>query len=332
MTEATPTPPATPRKRRTLVLLAIVPLAALIGINALAWSHARAMTQWVEGGARTANPEQLTAGERFRTLLLGVRVPRPTCTCDPSDLGLPFTREILERDQEPDLELWRVPLEDSRGTVLLVHGYAGAPDQLLDLVPPLRELGWGSALVALRGSCGSEGDGTTLGYREAEDVALAAGALDGPVVIYGFSMGSAASVRAVALELAAPEGLVLEACFDRLRSTVANRFGLMGLPAFPGADLLLLHGSLQAGFNAYTHDPVRYAAGVRQPTLVIGGEDDPRATAAEQRAVADALAGPSELVLVPGMAHAVTARKRPDLWQEVMGAFLEDLASPAHRR
>src|SRR5690606_20716074 len=106
--------------------------------------------------------------------------------------------------------------------------YAESMEQLLDVAVALHELGHDALLVDFSGSGGSSGDGTTLGVREAEDVTTAlrfarSRARDRAVVAFGFSMGAAAVVRAIAREDAEADGAILEACFDRLVTTTGNR-------------------------------------------------------------------------------------------------------------
>jgi hypothetical protein len=62
-------------------------------------------------------------------------------------------------------------------------------------------------------------------------------------------MGSAAILRAVALRGISPAALVLECPFDRLLSSVENRFAIMGLPPVPVARLLVFWGGIQHGFK-----------------------------------------------------------------------------------
>ncbi|MCB9765944.1 MAG: alpha/beta fold hydrolase [Alphaproteobacteria bacterium] len=308
------------KSRRSIAVVALLVLAA---VNAVAYAHARAMLTWAPDGARTPPPEQLSTAGRLRTLLLGVRIPRPRPTRTPDTLGLPFEAHTLTPPGEPALSLWEVPVEDPRGTVVLIHGYTAAKDQLLELAPPLREMGWRVVLVDLRGSGDSGGTGTTIGVTEARDVAAVAAWAPRPVVLYGFSMGAAAALRAVAAEGATPDGLILEAVFDRLRTTVGNRFRSMGLPARPGADLLLFWGGIISGFDPAGHAPVSYATRVRAPTLVLHGTEDPRAHLAEGRAVYDALAGPSRWVAFEGLGHELSAVAQPARWGGAVGAFLE---------
>ena len=101
-----------------------------------------------------------------------------------------------------------------------------------------RELGYDTLLVDFRGSGGSSGQVTTLGYLEAEDVAAACNYARRQLgmtrtVLYGISIGAAAILRAVARGDVDPAALVLECPFDRLLSTAQNRFAAMGVPSFP---------------------------------------------------------------------------------------------------
>jgi alpha-beta hydrolase superfamily lysophospholipase len=87
-------------------------------------------------------------------------------------------------------------------------------------------------LVDFHGAGGSDGSTTTVGYDEAEDVIAAASKVgkDRSYVIYGTSMGAAAALRAVHLGTVEPDGLILEAPFDRFLNTIGNRFEKKNLP------------------------------------------------------------------------------------------------------
>jgi fermentation-respiration switch protein FrsA (DUF1100 family) len=135
-------------------------------------------------------------------------------------------------------------------------------------------------------------------------------------------MGSAAILRAVAKEGVQADALVLESPFNSLLDTVGNRFGAMGLPAFPGAPLVVFWGSVQEGFNGFEHNPEQYASSVQAPTLILLGEQDPRVTVSQGRAVYNALKGPKELTIVPGAIHELLYDAAPSLWKASVGGFL----------
>jgi len=69
------------------------------------------------------------------------------------------------------LEAWFVQHPHPRGIVLMFPGYAGVKEAFLTPAAHLYQFGYSSLLVDFRGSGGSSGNDTTLGLREADDVA-----------------------------------------------------------------------------------------------------------------------------------------------------------------
>src|SRR5436305_1579766 len=82
--------------------------------------------------------------------------------------------------------------------------------------------------------------------------------------------------------------------FDRLLSTVKARFAGLGVPSFPGAQLLVFWGGWQHGFNGFRHNPVDYARDVSCPVLLLHGRQDPRVSAEQVEEVHANLAGEKE--------------------------------------
>lgn len=289
------------------------------------------MTRFTIGGERTRRPEELSLGRKVWTLATGVRVPRPENRQDPGDRGLPYETEAIADGRGERLEGWHVPGAGRGGLALMFHGYASSKASLLDAAVAVHAMGWDAFLVDFRGSGGSGGRETTVGFFEADDVARA---LDHararwpgrPAVLYGVSMGAAAVLRAVAADGVRPDAVILEAPFDRLLHTVRNRFRSLGAPAFPAADLLVFWGGVQGGFNGFRHDPAEYARSVTCPSLLLHGGADARVTEEEARRVFDNLAGEKELVLFPGLAHQSLVRAQPAAWREAVGRFLGGVA------
>jgi hypothetical protein len=143
-------------------------------------------------------------------------------------------------------------------------------------------------------------------------------------------MGAAASLRAVgALDLQV-DGLVMEAPFATLRSAVTNRFHTLGVPTFGLVDLFVFWGGVQQDFNGFAHNPVEYAAHVREPTLLMLGNHDNRVLMPEGRAIFDALAGEKQFEIFDGLGHESLFKGKPEQWLRVVGGFLERFqASPA---
>jgi alpha-beta hydrolase superfamily lysophospholipase len=210
-------------------------------------------------------------------------------------------------------------------------GYAGVKDGLLTPAAHMYRFGYSSLLVDFRGSGGSSRNDTTLGVREAKDVAAAYRYVKRewpkqPIVLYGVSMGAAAIFRAFALEDMRPAAIIAEGTFDRLLTTARHRFDALGLPSFPAAELLVFWGSVQIGYNGFNHNPVDYAADIACPTLLMHGERDPWITGAETTAILDRLQGPKQMIDFAGLGHEMPfVYGAPDLWVETVGQFLARL-------
>ena len=266
------------RKLRRLMILVLV---AFVALNVIAFLQARGMTHFAPAGTRTKPAELLSFSEKCGVLLTGVTLPKPVNEKTPADFGLPFETASIKSTHEISLEAWLIAKPDSKGLVLLFHGYGASKDSLLPVAKVLHELGYETMLVDFRGSGGSSGLETSIGYHEAEDVAavfeyakkLKPGR---PVILYGASMGASAVLRSVHAQNVQPDALILECPFDRLLSTVQMRFKAMKLPSFPLAHLLVFWGGVQQGFNGFGHNPAEYARSVHCPVLLMHGDSDAR--------------------------------------------------------
>jgi alpha-beta hydrolase superfamily lysophospholipase len=317
--------------RKTSLLLAT--LAALAFLNLAAYRQAYVMTHFAAGGERTAGPEALSFLQKVRAVLLGVRIPRPTNTAAPDSVGLAFETHRFPTARERQLEGWYCSHPQPRGLVLLFHGYAAAKSSLLNEARAFHDMGYATLLVDFQGSGGSDGDDTTIGVRESEDVAgafaYARRRWPGlPLILYGQSMGSTAILRAVALRGLAPAALVLECPFDRLLSTVENRFTIMGLPPFPMARLLVFWGGVQHGFNGFRHNPVDYAPVIDCPVLLLQGGLDSRATLSQAESIRAAFSHHATMHVFAELGHESYLQARPREWCDCVAQFLAGRESP----
>lgn len=131
---------------------------ALIALfNVVCILHARAMTTFVDDGERTPNPEELGVLDKARTLVFGVRVPRPRNEVTPASVGLAFETYTVDGPDGALLEVWHVPAEESSGLVILCHGYAASKDQLLGTAEALHDAHYSVLLLDFAGSGGSSG-------------------------------------------------------------------------------------------------------------------------------------------------------------------------------
>ena len=67
----------TMQTKRWVWSISISIIIGFIGLNALAYNHAWAMTHYTSLNSRTSKPEGLTLWSKMKVLLIGVNVPRP---------------------------------------------------------------------------------------------------------------------------------------------------------------------------------------------------------------------------------------------------------------
>jgi hypothetical protein len=310
---------------RKLILMFIV--LVIVGVNGLAWMQVRSMTHFAAPGEYMPAIEALSLGERLQLAALGIPVPRPENQHNPADIGYAYEEHLITLPNDEWLEAWSVSHPQPQGVVLLFHGYAASKQQVLRSAQIMYEMGYSTFLVDFRGSGGSSGTVTTLGMREAEDVAYAVTYVqqmwpEQRIILYSTSMGSSAVLRAVAVEGVQPDAIIAETPFDRLSSAVRARLRLMGLPTFPATELLLFWGGVQHGYNAFAHNPVDYAHMITCPTLLLRGAEDNRVSDKEVETIYQELQGSKEYITVPHVGHTILLTQTPEVQQQVE-QFLE---------
>lgn len=296
------------RRRYILRLLLII----FITLNVLSYVGAYGLTHFRSPGER------------------GLGLPKPTSAQVPADFGLNYVTQRISINSTEWLETWFIPtpLSAPNGTVLLFPGNGGSKaKQLLASAQVFHRLGYDTLLVDFRGVGGSSGNTTTLGAREAKDVAMAMiyvenSELQRPFILYGVSMGSAAILRAIAHEEVSPDAVILELPFAQLLDAVRSRLRAVRLPTFPVAELTVFWGSVQHRFNGFTHNPVTYAKRVGCPALLLHGELDRWTTEAEINQIFENLRGFKQLVLFPNTGHSLLVTVDQILWQQSVGQFL----------
>ena len=301
---------------------------AVVSLNALAYSHAYSMTHYIAAGAMTAKPEQLKAAGKLEALVRGVRIVRPVSDEVPSALDPACQALTIRREDGARLSAWFCERGEASPLVIIFHGYAKEKTFLLPEAKAFLELGASVLLVDFQGSGGSSGNTTTIGVREAGDVAAAVRYAKGRlppharVILYGQSMGAVAILKAVHDGAVAPDAVILEGVFDTLLNTVRNRFASMKVPSFPSAELLVFWGGVQLGFNGFSLRPVDYAKSVYCPLLVMHGSEDPRVSVGEARRVFEAAPGPRRFELFEGVAHESYVARYPEKWRQLVSAIM----------
>jgi hypothetical protein len=271
-------------------------LALCLLVNVVVAFQAWRFTHFTEaGGRRLTASIPMTLAEKAEAALMGVPNPRPQNDATPS---LPFKTVTLHSDVQ--LESWWIPAESRpKGSVAMFHGYGSSKSGMLSKATLYHKLGYNVLLTDFRGSGGSEGVQTTIGYKEAADVKACYDYLvrkgEENIYLAGSSLGAAAIMKAMKDYPLKPKALVLECPFGTLYKTVSIRFRMLQVPPKPLAGVLVFWGGLLNGFWGFDHNPEEYAQSITTPTLLLWGERDDRVSREETGAIYNALRGPKLL-------------------------------------
>lgn len=250
-------------------------------MNVVAIFHSYKFTHFKEQVVeKTKNPKKLNTLQKLNTLIFGVNNPRPTNQTLPTS---EFKTVYLNSNKK--IECWKIKTENSKGTVILFHGFSGSKSTMLDKATVFKKLGYNTFLVDFMGSGGSEGNQTTVGFLEAEQVKTSFNYLSNKgeknIYLFGTSMGAVAIMKAISDTGIHPKGLILECPFGSMYQTVCARFTNMNTPTFPMANLLVFWGGVQNGFWGFSHNPKDYAKNINFPTLLLYGAEDDRVSIEE---------------------------------------------------
>ena len=314
-------------RMRQLITLAVIVVTLL---NVVAFAHAYRFTHFSEDNIpRSEVKTDILFVQKLAMLFTGIKNPRPHNSVAPT---VPYQSVIINGTAA--MEGWLMDAEQPSGTVVVFHGYAGWKAELLPVAEAFHSLGYRALSVDFPGSGGSGGNDTTIGYREALDVQAVCEYArlqfpEEPLILYGFSMGAAAIMRAVSEYQIDPDALILGCPFSTMRETVHNRFRMLGVPSFVLADLLVFWGGVQHGYWAFAHNPVDYAEQITIPTLLLYGQRDQRVTMAGTEQIYQALAGTEQLEIFEQADHELYVNHDPERWKQTVTAFLQSYVSLA---
>jgi pimeloyl-ACP methyl ester carboxylesterase len=192
-------------------------------------------------------------------------------------------------------------------SIVMIHGLPSNRREPLDKAGYLHRAGFNLLVFDLRGHGQSDGNGTTMGYREPEDARAAvaeARSLDpGPVALFGYSMGASIAVEEAAVNQDV-SAVIEDSGFSSVGDVFLAQFSrVTRLPGLPWAAPLVAFGQAEIGTSLWNVQPVKEAARLHKPLLAIVGGDDTIVPPAEGLAIFAAAQGPKQLLFVPGAGH-----------------------------
>ncbi len=254
--------------------------------------------------------------------------------------SLPFVKLFLTNKEGIKLETWSIsttnPIVDSfqfkslsphpKNTIIMFHGQGSCKSAILREAYEFVQLGYNVFMIDFRSHGGSEGEQSTIGLKEAEDVRIAYQYVKDKTkqepILWGVSLGAATITRAVAEYNLQPKKIILEMPFGSLNSAVKGFMRIKGLPqAF--APFLTFWGGTLGGKWAFSHQPTEFAKSITCPVLLQWGANDPRVTKAEQEEIFTNLnSTKKQLVVYETAAHESLCTKEHEKWVKHVSDFL----------
>lgn len=250
------------------------------------------------------------------TLYTGSVGPPRKARTTPADRGLAYEDVTLTTSDGLSLAAWYLPNDAGRGTVVYCHGHTNHRGQMLDQAVFLHENGFRGVLFDFRRHGDSEGDLTTFGYYEWRDVqaairyAVDERAEEGPVILWGVSMGAATALL-TASEVSGIDAVIAESSFyaasETLRSDLSRMFGL---PTVPFGFLTSTITELRVGIRIDDLDIGRAVSGLDDTSvLLVGGSADRRMPLANNERLFGQIPGAGkEIYVAEGATHG-------DIWE-----------------
>lgn len=207
---------------------------------------------------------------------------------------------------------WYLSHDAPRAALVIAHGYSMNRGELLDLARGMRARGYAVLLFDFRAHGASEGKRSTIGFREAGDVAAAARFLHAQPALagcqigaIGLSMGAVATIGA-AVEEPLIAAVVSDSGYATLSAIAAGGLRLLfHLPPFPFAPLIIRFSEVLTRARIGAASPVAIVKQLApRPILFIHGGADRLIPLTNARALYTAAGEPKELWIVPGVAHA----------------------------
>jgi alpha-beta hydrolase superfamily lysophospholipase len=200
-------------------------------------------------------------------------------------------------------------LDTTYAAIVYLHGIGGAKEHYLGKAEEMANQGYASMLVDLRAHGHSEGDYITYGYSEVDDVKrfTKAAKLLAPkckLGIWGQSLGGAISLQIMAADTLIDFGIIESTytTFDEIVYSYSKRYFKINLGWFN--DYVIWRAQSLASFDKTGIHPIDACKKVKQPVLLVHGDQDKRISIDFAHANFDALAcTDKKLLIVEGANH-----------------------------
>lgn len=237
--------------------------------------------------------------------------PHKAITTTPTHSGISEWEDVTFSSGNWTLGGWFIPptSEVDGATLIFVHGFGANREALLEQAAVLHQQGYGALLIDLRNSGNSEGDVTSWGYEEVEDVKAAFAYLQtrpevnpARIGLVGKSAGGAAVVRA-AVQLPETWVVILESSYTSLEDNmpaITQNIAHVSATYSP-----LVYGWMKqmTGLPLDEIRPIDDLPYLTAPILFIHGDQDGVVNLSHSQRMFQAANEPKQLFIVPGGNH-----------------------------
>lgn len=310
--------------KKTLRRFFRIILVLFILLNLLCMVHGWKLTHFYDDVNTPMGPPVGTK-EKIAYVFLGPKAGKSHNSELPS---APFKTSYITTSDHLALELWEIPADSAKETIILFHGHGAKKSSMLPQAMRFHSWGYQVVLVDFRAHGGSQGNQCTIGIKEAEDVNAAYHYVKNKTgkepILWGISLGAAAVMRSVAEYNLTPEKLILEMPYATLYDAVKGRIKIMGIGGGPVlAPLLTFWGGALNGVWAFGQRPYVFAEKIQCPVLLQWGRKDQRVTAAETEKIFKNIASADKkLVVYEASGHQNLYTNEPAKWDSAVSAFL----------
>jgi uncharacterized protein len=300
-------------------------LVIFLLLNVITAFHAYKFTHFYDPGTVSVIKQEDKSGwEKAGDILFGINAVKKQNNIVPDSS---FETVYLITKSGLKLQAWYIGADRSRGTVALFHGHGSSKSAVFDESAEFRKLGFNTLLLDFRAHGNSEGNTTTIGYYESEDVKLAYDFIrkrgEKNIVLWGISMGAAAVAKSVNDYALEPSKVILEMPFGSILKAGEGRIRMMGLPGEPLSALVTFWGGIEHGFWAFSMKPTEFVKKIECPVLLQWGAHDPRVSRGEIDEIYGNIHTPKKLVVYDQCGHESLCNKENAKWVAEISSFLK---------
>ena len=302
-------------------------LFQFILMNISASLHAWKLTHfYTDPELRIIRPSSKNVFVKTWKLFAGIKFPRSLKNNAPQ---FPIDTVQFKTKNGLLIDCWySKPDSAAKGTVILFHGLSTNKNYFAYEAVQFRNWGYNILMVDLRGHGNSEGNITTLGFRESEEVKLAYDFVrqkgEKNIFLWGLSLGAVSIAKAISDYDIKPSGVILEMPFACLQSYLKARSRVFGFPEEPFGFLVTAWVGIERGYYGFGHKVTDYVKKINCPVLLQWGSRDRYVLQEETDGVYNNIASVNKkLVVYEDADHQSLLRHDPEKWRQEVGALLQ---------